>query len=114
MARTIRSTDLARPAAFTPDQVAALVAGEADQKVIAKVLNAHHQPRLAGPAATRKRRATAKPGPVTVTAAELRELATGATPDHIVAQLDASASKRRPSAGKKYKTAVRPTRRPPV
>jgi hypothetical protein len=110
--RKIRNTDVARPAPFTPDQVAALVAGEANLKVITKVLNAHRQPRLPGPAATRKRRATTKPGPVPVTAVELRAFATGATPEKIAAQLDASASKRRHSVGKKHEATVRPTRRP--
>jgi hypothetical protein len=114
VARKIRRTDAARPAPFTPDQVAALIAGEADQDTIARVLNTHRQPRLPGPAAKGKHRAASKLAPIAMTAAELRALAIGITPPTIAAQLEAGASKRRPRAVKRRKTAVRPTRRPPV
>jgi hypothetical protein len=108
-----RSTPVAaRPAPFTPDQVAAIVAGEADEREIARVLGAHKQPRLPAPAAPR-RGTRATPAPIAVTAADLRELATGAVPDHLVEALDA-ASKRRRSAARPAKHTLRPKKRPPL
>jgi hypothetical protein len=104
-----RSTPVAaRPAPFTPDQVAAIVAGQGDEKAMARVLNAHEQPRL--PTA-RSRGTRAKPEPVPLTAADLRELATGSLPDRVTELLE-TASKRRRSARAPSKRGVRPKKRP--
>jgi hypothetical protein len=101
----------ARPAPFTPDQVAAIVAGQGDEQEMARVLNAHKQPRLPTPAEARARRR--KPEPVPVTAADLRELATGSVPGHLTDLLEA-ATKGRRSAGRPAKQRLRPKTRPPL
>jgi hypothetical protein len=114
LAKKKRKTDAARPAPFTAEQVAALVSGGANQTAIAKVLAAHRQPRLPQPAAKRKGSARTVPAPVALTAGELRELATGTTPEKIATLLDTTASRRRRTSAGRRKAAIRPKRRPPL
>jgi hypothetical protein len=111
VAKKTARDESARPAPFSPDQVAQLTAGGADQKMVGKVLAAHRQPRL--PTAERTRASASTPSPITVSAAELRELATGALPEDVSARLEASTSTRRRSTGKARKGAIKPSRRPP-
>ena len=108
MAKRRSTPGAARPAPFTPDQVAAIVAGQGDEKEMARVLNAHKQPRL--PAA-RARGTRLKPEPVPVTAADLRELATGSLPDRVTDLLEAASTRRR-SARAPAKHRIRPKKRP--
>jgi hypothetical protein len=114
LAKKKRDTDAARPAPFTPEQVAALVSGAANQTAIAKVLAAHRQPRLPERVAKRKGPARTAPAPVALTAGELRELATGTTPEKIATILDTTASRRRRTTAGTRKATIRPKRRPPL
>lgn len=72
----------ARPAPFTSEQVAALTAGKANAADVAKVLEAHRQPRLAR---TRQAAGKGKRSPVPLTEDQLRRLATGGEPPPDVA-----------------------------
>jgi len=114
LARNIRRKDVARPAPFTPEQVAALVAGEANQTVIGKVLAAHRQPRIPVRAVRRKGYPTEGAAPIPIAATDLRELTTGKTPEKVAKLLETTASQRSRRPGKARTSAVRPKRRPPL
>ena len=108
MARKNRLGEAARPAPFTPEQVASLVAGQANMAEVGRLLSAHRQPRLPSAAASTKARVAAAPIPLS--AADLRELATGRVPESVQARLE-----RRPPARRTRttgRTGPRPTRRP--
>jgi hypothetical protein len=111
-----RRKDVAQPAPFTPEQVAALIAGKANQTRIAKVLAAHRQPRIPAPKMKGQKYASKGPAPIPLTAAQLRELAanSGTTPDAIATLLESTIPKRRGSSGKARKSAARPNQRPPL
>jgi hypothetical protein len=111
LARKKVPTEVARPAPFTPEQVAALITGEADHAAVGKVLAAHRQPRIPVPARRSTSKATAA-APIPISPAELRELTTGQTPDRVAGLLDTTASARRHSSGGKRKVAARPKHRP--
>jgi hypothetical protein len=111
VAQQTRRTQTARPAPFTPEQIAALIGGNANQSEIAKVLAAHRQPRLPAP---REAAGAKEPAPISLTAVELRELAIGRTPERAAELLEASVSQRRRSRGRARKSAARPKQRPPL
>jgi hypothetical protein len=110
VARRKQVIETARPAPFTPEQVAALAAGQADSAEIGKLLAAHRQPRLPAPA--RGKQSRARPSPIPLSAAEVRELATGRTPASVQRQLETSVPARRTRATGRRTTGVKPTRRP--
>ena len=110
MARKNRLAETARPAPFTPEQVASLVAGQANMVEVGKLLTAHRQPRLQAPASSKQARVGAAPIPIS--AADLRELAIGGVPDSVRSRLDDQAAKRRARATPTRAAGARPTRRP--
>lgn len=110
MARRNRLPETARPAPFTPEQVGSLVAGQANNAEIGKLLTAHRQPRLASPAEGKQ--AKAGPAPIPISAAEVRELATGRTPESVQSRLESSARTRPARATRRRTTGAKPTRRP--
>jgi hypothetical protein len=110
VARKNRLPETARPAPFTPEQVGSLVAGQANNAEIGKLLTAHRQPRLASPAEGSPGKAG--PAPIPLSAAEVRELATGSTPESIQSRLESAARTRRARATRRPTTGTKPTRRP--
>ena len=109
MARKNRLPETARPAPFTPQQVASLVAGQANDAEIGKLLTAHRQPRLAS---LGERKQAKTPAPIPLSAAEVRELATGRTPESVESRLESSGRTRRARATRRRTIGAKPTRRP--
>lgn len=110
MARKNRLPETARPAPFTPEQVASLVVGQANDAEIGKLLTAHRQPRLAS--SGEGKQAKAGPAPIPLSAAEVRELATGRTPESVGSRLESSGRTRRVRATRRRTIGAKPTRRP--
>jgi hypothetical protein len=110
VARRNRLPERARPAPFTPEQVASLVAGQANNVEIGKLLTAHRQPRLASPA--QRKQAKDGPAPIPLSASEVRELAAGRTPESVQTRLESGARTRRARATRRRTTGAKPTRRP--
>jgi len=108
MARKIPPS-AARPAPFTPEQVAALVAGEANTAEVGKLLAAHRQPRLPSPATTRRPKTGTSPIPLS--AADLRELATGRVPEAVQARLASRPPTTRARTASRRTSGARPMRR---
>jgi hypothetical protein len=95
MPRTTKRAAAARPAPFTSEQVAALTAGKGNAADVAKMLEAHRQPRLAR---TRQAAGKGKRSPVPLTEYQIQRLATGGeTPTDVAAALESS----RPSPRRK-------------
>lgn len=110
MARKQQPEAPARPAPFTPEQVASLVAGQANTAEVARRLAAHRQPRLPSPAATARTKGGAVPIPLS--AADLRDLAAGRVPESVQASLERRAATSRTRATPRRAAGPRPTRRP--
>jgi hypothetical protein len=114
VAQDARRKNLARPAPFSPEQVAALIAGKASEATIARVLAAQRQTRI--PESKGRKSASSAPAPVALTAAQLRELGANRsrTPDAVAELLESTVPKTRRSSVKMRKSGARPSRRPPT
>jgi hypothetical protein len=110
MARKNSPTAAARPAPFTPEQVASLVAGQANTAEVGKLLAAHRQPRLPSPVVTRRTKTSAAPIPLS--AADLRELATGRVPESVETRLERFVPTQRARTKPRRPGGARPSRRP--
>lgn len=96
------------PVRFSADEVASLVRGEMPEEHIARMLEANP-----GPIDTRRTSGgKAKRPPITLTAAELADLAAGKTGAEVLRQLEKSAAMRRPRIVSKRRGS-KPSIRPP-
>lgn len=107
MPRRSKSKMPAVPAPFTLEQVAALNAGTARRADVVRTLARHRQPRLPAKAA----RASA-PAPIPLTAAQLKQLASGRVTPSVAAAFEA-APRRRSGSRAAARSRVRPQRTPP-
>jgi hypothetical protein len=99
---------LATPAAFTQEQVDALVRGKADVLEVAKILEAHRQP-----ASLAKPRKLKFLPPIKLQEKEIAELADGKLPSKVAERLDEAAKKDKNKVSKIDDRLARPSVKPP-